>query len=198
MGKLINLYSEKLYQIKIVLDDVKPIIWRRFLLPVDYNLLQLHKIIQTVMGWTNSHLHQFRIADKIYSVPFEEEPDDFLDSAKYLVKDFIKRQGQTFFYDYDFGDGWEHTLTFEKEIENRNKILYPECIAGNRNCPPEDCGGPYGYMNMLKDLKKKDSENYRELIEWLGDEPDPEYFNLEEINALLRSNNFGCLEILDD
>lgn len=186
-----------IYQLKITLQDVKPLIWRKFLVDSNTKLSDLHKIIQTVMGWTNSHLHEFRINNVIYCEPDEEIEIEYVDYTKVKLKNLIANEGDKFHYAYDFGDGWEHIIELEKILPYDKGSKYPVCVAGERRCPPEDCGGPWGYEDILKIIQDPEHEEYEEQIEWLGDNFDPEYFNLDEINELLKEKDYGCITLLD-
>lgn len=98
-------------------------------------------------------------------------------------------------YEYDFGDGWEHDIILENVLPVDNNIKYPICLIGKMNCPPEDCGGIWGYTDMLEILRQPDHEEYESFIEWLGDEFDPDYFNKDEVNDLLKEKDYGCIEL---
>jgi len=180
----------KTYQIQIVLKGSKPKIWRRILVPSELKLSDFHKIIQITMGWTNSHLHQF-IKDRTFYT--ERMPDDDtwgemnnVDYKKMNISDLLTKEKEKIVYEYDFGDGWEHEVLLEKIITTDEKRLHPECLAGEMSCPPEDCGGIWGYENMLKILKQPDHEEYETYIEWLGEDFDPEDFDLESVNKILK------------
>jgi hypothetical protein len=187
------------YQIKIVLKGSKPKIWRRILVPLNLLLSDFHKIIQTTMGWTNSHLHQF-IKDNTFYVPKSPEDDlwediDNVEYSKIKISDLLTKEKDKLVYEYDFGDGWEHDIIVEKienEITNKN---IPICLTGKNNCPPENCGGIWGYSEMLEIIKNPKHEEYEDYIEWLDDEFDPKYFNKDEINEMLKTEDFGCFEL---
>jgi hypothetical protein len=184
--------TAKIYQIQIVLKGAKPKIWRRILVNSDILLVDLHKIIQTTMGWTNSHLHVFSDGIEEYA-PKEFEVEDTKDSRIIRLDKILNSEKSKITYEYDFGDGWEHTLILEKILPPGSQVQTPKCIAGKRNCSPEDCGGIWGYSNMLEVLKQPEHEEYESYIEWLGGEYDPEYFNKDEINTLLEKKDFGCI-----
>lgn len=193
----------KTYQIKISLQGSKPSIWRRVLIPSDMSLPDFHKVIQTTMGWTNSHLHQF-VKNRTYYSPemedeslWDEEDDDDLDYSKFKVSDLLKKTKDKMKYEYDFGDGWEHVVVLEKIEDERMDIKDVTCLAGENNCPPEDCGGIWGYYNLLEILKDPEHEEYEEYSDWLGDEFDPTYFDIEEVNDMLRSEDFGTIDFSD-
>jgi hypothetical protein len=184
--------TDAVYQLKITLKHVRPPVWRRFLVKSDMKVSDLHKVIQTVMGWTNSHLHAFLIGSTNYALPDREIMTDDKDSRKVRLHEVIRREKQKFFYEYDFGDGWEHTIVLEKVLQRDANLKYPTCLAGKRNCPPEDCGGPWGYANLLKILKDPKHAQYQEYKEWIGEHFDPEEFDLDLINDELKTKDYGC------
>lgn len=151
------------------------------------------------MGWTNSHLHQF-IKGKTFYTPsmadedFWDESDD-VDYSSILVSDLLKNEKDKIIYEYDFGDGWEHDIILEKIEKNELDKNVPICLAGKNNCPPEDCGGVWGYANMLEVLKNPDHEEYEEYFDWLGVDFDPKYFDKNEINEMLKTPDFGSFEL---
>jgi hypothetical protein len=180
----------KIYQVQIALKGFKPKIWRRILVPDNLLLSDFHQVIQTTMGWTDSHLHQF-IKDRVFytvRIPEDDLWDEMnnVDYKKMKISDLLKREKEKITYEYDFGDGWEHDIMLEKIFPVDDKIKYPVCLAGEMNCPPEDCGGVEGYLDLLEILKQPDHEEYESMIEWLGDEFDPEYFDKDKVNGLLK------------
>lgn len=189
--------KKKIYQIQISLKGFKPKIWRRIVVPSDILMPDLHKIIQTVMGWTNSHLHQFIKNRKFYSLPYEDNWDELPinDYRKIKLNYFLKKENDKLIYEYDFGDGWEHEILLEKTLPDNSNFQYPECLKGKMNCPPEDCGGVWGYSDMLEILKNPKHKEYEEYIEWLGGEFDPEHFDKDEVNEILKSQDYGCIEL---
>ena len=193
--------TQKIFQIQIALKGFKPKIWRRILIPSDLFLSDFNKIIQTTMGWTNSHLNQF-IKNRIFYT--KRMPDDDLwdemdnvDYKKMKITDLLKKEKEKIIYEYDFGDGWEHDIILEKILAIDDKIKYPIWLTGKMNCPPEDCGGVWGYADMLEALKQPDHEEHDSYIEWLGGEYDPEYFDKDEVNEMLKERDFGCIEIFE-
>jgi len=179
------------FEVQITLNDVKPAIWRDIIINSTITLPDFHKVIQTVIGWTNSHLHQFRVGDIAYSIPDEDSLMTCIDYKGVLLSTVLKKEGDKIYYDYDYGDGWEHTIVLNKIISSSSNKK-PLCIDGERSCPPEDCGGPFGYNDLVKVLSNQKGKKYKELIEWLGEEFDPEYFDKEAINELLKKKNYGC------
>ena len=183
--------TKKIYQIQIVLKGSKPKIWRRILVPSDLLLPDFHEIIQTTMGWGNYHLHQF-IKDRIFYTQKMDNDDfwddmDNVDYSKTKISDLLKKEKDRITYEYDFGDSWEHVIILEKIEKSGLDKTIPTCLTGKNNCPPEDCGGIWGYSDMLQIVKNPDHEEYEEYVEWLGEEFDPKYFNKNEINEMLKA-----------
>lgn len=151
------------------------------------------------MGWTNSHLHKYSKNDTHYS---ERIPEDMawdeigdLDYLNIKLSDLLEKEDQRILYEYDFGDGWTHDLILEKILLGDNELEYPVCLAGEINCSPEDCGGISGFANILEILKNPDHEEYDSYIVWLGGKFNHTYFNIRKVNKLLRSKDYGCLEL---
>jgi len=177
--------SSSIYQIKVTLKGTKPPVWRRFQVPSNLNLFQLHEILQTVMGWEDYHLFLFNIGGQEYRQPDLEFDSDLTDAKSVKLKHVYKGPNTKFVYVYDFGDNWEHEIRIEKEVPSESGTRYPICLTGKRACPPEDCGGVWGYADLLKVIQDPSHPEYEEMMEWLGGEFDPEEFELEEINDAL-------------
>ena len=175
------------YQIKVSLDVIRPPVWRRIVVPGDTTLSKLHDILQVVMGWENYHLHQFTIAGKRYGDAGQDEFGElgFLDERRHRLSQLIPREGFRLSYEYDFGDGWQHTLVVEKIVPSEEGSRYPVCLAGKRACPPEDVGGVWGYEEYLAALQDPEDPEHDEWLQWRG-EFDPEAFNLEKVNSELK------------
>lgn len=182
--------SNPIYQIKVSLNHIRPPIWRRFLVAGDTTLSDLHDILQIVMGWENSHLHDFNIDGMIYrdseDLEFVFDEDEFLSENHTTLSTVIKREKQRFTYLYDFGDSWEHTLVVEKILPPQQDFRYPICLKGARACPPEDVGGVWGYQYFLDAISDPDHPEHEDYLEWIGGEFDPEAFDLNSVNNLLR------------
>ena len=161
------------YQLKILLRQAKPPIWRRVQVPEDITLSDLHQVIQLTMGWYNEHLYQFYANDVYYG---EFDDLDVEDATKARLKD-IAREKSRFTYEYDFGDSWVHQITVEKILPPEPQKAYPRCIGGKRACPPEDIGGIWGYYQFLEALKDLDHPMHEEFTEWYGEDFDPEEFD---------------------
>jgi hypothetical protein len=174
-----------IYQLKITLKGVKPPIWRRLQVKSDITLLALHKTIQKVMGWTDSHLHEFIVKGVSYG---DSEDEDALNERRHHLNKLRLEEKEKFFYVYDFGDNWEHVILVEKILRIDSSVKYPVCLTGKRSGPLEDCGGPWGYMELLDILEDPNHPDYDERIEWIGEDFDPEMFDIEKINRQLKGN----------
>jgi hypothetical protein len=173
------------FQLKITLKDVAAPIWRRVLVPSELTLLDLHHVIQIVMGWEDYHLHDFTIGRKRYAVPDREDFDDPIDERETRLQNVL-RVRQKFTYQYDFGDGWDHSIAVEKALDDPaiGDII---CVGGARACPPEDSGGPWGYEEKLNALAAPNDPNTRELRDWMGADFDPAFFDCDAVNEELQS-----------
>ncbi len=180
--------GNSIISLKVTLRGAKPPIWRRLLAPANMTLADLHEAIQRAMGWDGGHLHVFDIDGRSYGD--RSAVDDVADENR-LTLDGVRRSGVArFAYTYDFGDDWEHTITIEKTLPAAQGTTYPACIAGKRACPPEDCGGPWGYQELLDIIADPAHPERVERLEWLGEEFDPEDFSVEVANATLAAR-FG-------
>jgi hypothetical protein len=174
--------SNTIFQFKITLLGSNPPIWRRTQVQ-DCTLDKLHEHIQTAMGWTNSHLHQFEIKGQRYGDPelLDDGFEDFdcEDSTTTMVSDILPKTGKRFVfkYEYDFGDSWEHEVMFEGSPPVDPKSKYPLCLEGERACPPEDCGGIWGYGDFLEAIRNPKHEEHENMLEWIGGKFDPEKFD---------------------
>lgn len=177
------------YQLKVVLDEVRPQIWRRVQVPAEIPLDQLHLVIQAAMGWTNSHLHSFKFGDFEYTMPYEPgdlEELQMEDEREVRLQELVTEPKESFGYLYDFGDSWEHIVTLEKILPPAPETKYPLCLEGKRACPPEDCGSVPGYMQLVKVLKNPAHPEYAELRTWVGRKYDPELFDVGQFDKTLR------------
>lgn len=166
--------NDLVYQFKISLTDIEPTIWRRIQVPAKYSFWDLHVAIQDVMGWLDYHLHAFRVRRKHNSKPMEigipgDEWDDevVLPGWEIPMKDHFIEPGQTMEYEYDFGDGWNHEILLEAILVKEKGSRYPRCTGGARACPPEDCGGVWGYYKLIESLRDPTHPDYQENITWL-------------------------------
>jgi hypothetical protein len=177
--------QSSIYQLKVTLQGVRPPVWRRLLVPSAVPLSTLHGILQVALGWTDSHLHSFEVQGETYGVPDREFANDMRSEARMRLDRALVREKDAIFYEYDFGDGWRHKIVLERIVPATPQTRAPLCIAGARACPPEDCGGVWGYANLLAAIANPSHPEHEEMLEWLGDEFDPAHFHVEEVNAIL-------------
>lgn len=178
--------AKSVYQLKITLRGSKPPIWRRVQVPGSMALDALHMVIQIAMGWDESHLHQFFVGNATYAPPDPGFVDPFFsaeDEARARLHKIAPEEGAKFTYEYDFGDSWEHTILVEKILDPDPDTRYPRCVAGRMACPPEDCGGIWGYYQLLDTLADPKAPDHAEIVEWIGGDFDPTAFSLDEVNA---------------
>jgi hypothetical protein len=181
-----------IYQLKVALLDCEPPIWRRLQVPGDAALDWLHAALQVAIGWTNSHLHQFKVGGDCYSdtrhytAEFEGDPE-ILDTRRFTLRQIAPREQDAFTYEYDFGDSWEHRITVEKILAADAAVATTAlCLRGARACPPEDCGGVWGYSDLLKILRKPKHPEHKRMRQWIGGSFDAEAFDVGKTNLWLR------------
>jgi hypothetical protein len=188
-GKRCLAQTNLLFQFKITLLDVKPSIWRRIQVP-DCTLVDLHGYIQAAFGWENYHLHQFQIDGVWYSQPAPVGDDfgmDFDDETDVLLSKLLPKSSRKarWIYEYDFGDGWRHEVSFEGFPPIDPKAKGPLCLEGGRACPPEDCGGPPGYASYIAAIADPQHEQHEEMLRWRGPF-DPEAFDAKKAAKKMR------------
>ena len=182
--------ATRIYQLRIALPYIAPPIWRRIEVPGQMTFYDLHHAIQTAMGWENDHLWAFYV-EKTEVSPASEQldfpgvprarPADGTTLDQLLAGRRIK-----FRYVYDMGDDWVHEVKVEKDFAPEPNAVYPRCTGGERACPPEDCGGFPGYLNLLETMADPKHPEHDEMFEWIGEDWDPEAFDLDAINAVLQ------------
>lgn len=191
MAKDLQIKQHDLYLLKISLKEIIPPIWRRILVPADFTLPQLHLVIQSVMGWWNEHLHHFEKGKICYC---DYETADSRNDIIYdhiILRKVLPKVRSKMIYTYDFGDSWRHEIILEKILKEQ-KQSEPSCLDGERACPPEDSGGVWGYQFKLEVIADPKHEEYQDILEWLGDDYDPEKFSVEEVNDRLKYKDYGC------
>jgi hypothetical protein len=178
--------SELIYQFKVSLDEIHPPVWRRLHVPASMRLSTLHEALQITMGWEDYHLHSYAIHGVEYTDPALDEGElGMEDEGLFELRQVIHKVGQRFTYKYDFGDGWKHTIRFERMLPSGKGTFYPRCVEGERACPPEDVGGTFGYAQFLEAIGDPDHPEHRDYLRWIGGAFDPEAFELQGINTRL-------------
>ena len=186
-GQRLPKKTDTVFQIKMTLVGIDPPIWRR-IQTKDCTLVELHALVQITMGWDFEHLYRFLIGSVSYADLEMASQDDAEDACDTYLSDVLPVQNRRprFDYEYDFGDQWMHQLIVEERFPPEQGVKYPICVAGQRACPPEDCGGPWGYPDFVEAISNPDHREHDELLEWVGGEFDPESFDLESVNKELR------------
>ena len=186
-----DIEPKRTYQLKVTLMETDPPIWRRIAVPGDMTLRRLDRVIQTAMGWTNSHLHTFTAGGVLYSDLSPEWEIPVKDERRVRIEQVAREEGEAFVYEYDMGDAWRHQVLVEEVWAGRDGATGPSCLAGERACPPEDCGGVYGYYATLKILADPSHDEYEDTMTWITSMTagpfDPEAFDLEAVNVALKA-----------
>lgn len=184
------------FRVRLDLHGTKPPVWRRLELPGDLLLPRVHDVIQVAMGWTDSHLHRFRIGndhrDPYFVTQFDvDDGEDGLLEDDVRLDQILAAKGDKLWYEYDFGDGWDHVLTVEEVLDD--PPAEPRCLAGRLACPPEDCGGAHGYQELADWVRSGyDDEQLPDVFEtadrardWLPSDWHPDRFDVDEVNTAL-------------
>jgi hypothetical protein len=184
--------GSQVYDLVIELCEVTPRVWRRVLVPEWISLAQLHDVLQVAMGWTDSHLHAYAVAGARYGSPDDDWPElEFIDDRLAVLSSCVGSSVREFVYEYDFGDGWTHSIRVEGLRPPDDLQRYPICIGGANACPPEDIGGPGGYANFLEALADPSHAEHKDLLRWCGGIFDPQGFDLNAVNAALRRSRLA-------
>jgi hypothetical protein len=173
------------HEMRVTLLDVNPPVWRQIRVPSALPLSTVHAVIQIAFGWEDRHLHEWRVGDITYGLSDEDSwGEDLHDESTALLAD-VAPVDSLLRYDYDFGDGWEHLVEVTAVLPYSGQVVPVACLGGARACPPEDCGGPFGYEHLLDALRDPDDAEHEDVVEWLGDHFDPAEFDLASTNHRL-------------
>ncbi|MHB1867175.1 MAG: plasmid pRiA4b ORF-3 family protein [Thermoplasmata archaeon] len=192
--------GKTVHQLKVTLLGTDPPVWRRLLVPSDWDLDDLHEALQRTMGWEDCHVYGFQIGKRKWCMPretsgidamhiglFTPHPNAYTDTVR--LDRAAPKKGDSFVYVYDLGDQWEHDILVEDVVPRTRETKAPWCLGGDRACPPEDCGGTGGYEDIVKALAdpkyNPERQDRDELMEWLPEEYDPGQFDLDEVNERL-------------
>jgi len=181
--------------LKVTIAHIRPAIWRRMAVPSDFTLDQLHAALQFAFGWQDSHLHEFKLGDARYGA-LDPDNEELLDEAEVMVADVLPRKTSRLEYVYDLGDFWLHNVSVEhieaaapsgggRSMRPRRSATAVSCLDGARAAPPEDCGGPAGYAELLEALADDSHPRHAEMRDWVGADFDPERFIVAEVNRRL-------------
>jgi hypothetical protein len=176
-----------MHQLRVTLSESEPAIWRTFVVPSNIDMGLLHMVLQTVVGWTNSHLHQFvvdgrRISDPRFELDDVQGEEPTVDEQDVLLREVAPKVGNRMVYEYDFGDGWEHDIVVEQVMPFDESAAPICCLDGARSCPPDDCGGVHGYQELLEAMADKSHPEHENLMAWAGGPIDPEAFDARAVN----------------
>jgi hypothetical protein len=195
------------YYLRVILIDSKPAIWRDILVPNDITLDVLHYVIQAVMGWHNNHSHQFIIGNLFYSddtaniishengfathensFAANEEDEYDRNEKKYSLSQLLTKEKTSIIYEYDLGDSWVHKIELKKILpaDTDTDAYQPRCLNGAQACPPEDCGGMWGYTDMLEAIQHAKNTEQDEAETWFNDDFNPDHFDVDAVNKILR------------
>ncbi len=180
--------ARQIFKLKIrLLGVTRPPVWRRLLVPADIRLDRLHEVIQAAMGWEDYHMHVF--SDGAVEYGCHDPELGHRDERRATLDCLLEKAGDRIRYTYDFGDDWEHEIVLEDVLVADSDALYPICLTGKSACPPEDCGGVWGYGHLRAALADPADEQHQDMLEWLGletgSEFDPTSFDIDEINESL-------------
>jgi Plasmid pRiA4b ORF-3-like protein len=175
------------YQIKVGLRGTKPPIWRRLEVPADISLARLHIVIQIAFDWNDSHMHVFETPYGSFGTA--DADLDHSPEAPVTLEQVAPAVSSKLCYTYDFGDDWEHDILVEKVLDRNETATYPRCTGGRRAAPPDDCGGIWGYAELMEVLTDPTDPEHKDRLEWLGLDDaadfDPKRFDAEEVTRAL-------------
>jgi hypothetical protein len=177
--------KNSVFQLKVTLREVRPPIWRRFLVLSTITLERLHRSLQFIMGWTDSHLHEFQAGDVRYGTAhrdFDWDADEIVSERRTRLHQVLQRPKDRLLYWYDFGDDWRHDIVLEKILPREPGMKYPSVLAGKRACPPEDVGGAWGYQEFLRTIRNSKDPQHEDMLDWCGGSFDPETFDAQALN----------------
>ena len=194
--------SASRYTLHIHLADIEPPIWRRVVVPGAISLHTLHKMLQVVMGWENSHLYLYHLnvynKPVVYGLPDPEwdiEGHRIKDSRRTKLDATVWSERLQLIYEYDLGDSWMHNITvehIERIGEDENQPIFaddlwftPRCLAGERACPPENAGGAGGYAHFLEAWRSPEHPEHEQMRQWAREHYDPEIFSVQQANSAL-------------
>jgi len=171
---------KEILRFKVELLDTSPLIWRQLEVPADYSFWDLHVAIQDAMGWTDTHLHAFEVegASSVQEIgiPDFDADESVVPGWDVGLSEYFESPGDRVIYEYDFGDSWRHSIQLEATASTEPGVEYPRCVVGARKCPPEDCGGPFGFMDFLEAISDPSHGDHDDLLKWCGGSFDAEKF----------------------
>jgi hypothetical protein len=176
-----------IYRLKVTLRGSRPPIWRRVEVRSDITLARFHDVLQLVMGWTNSHLHQFRRGSTYYGPANPDLDMEQQNERRVRLNSVLRKPKDKMVYEYDFGDGWEHDVVLERSTAAPTHAPHVRVTGGRGGCPPEDVGGIGGYYTFLATINDPADPEHNDMLEWCGGAFDPEAFDFEDLNKYFRA-----------
>jgi hypothetical protein len=183
--------DKSIAKLRVELEGIQPLIWRRVGVPTSMKLNALHKVVQTAMGWLDCHLWRITAGNRNYGIliPGDDDWNARINDARTTTLAMILSGGlKQLGYVYDFGDNWEHRIVVENVKPAEEKTSYPEFLGGERRCPPEDCGGIPGYYDFLDKVVSKQGKKRKAALDWYGGPYDPDDIDEQQIIINLRSS----------
>jgi Plasmid pRiA4b ORF-3-like protein len=181
--------------LRIELEDIKPLIWRRVAMRTSMNLKAVHRVIQAAMGWLDYHLWEFEANKQKYGMLVPNEPEwneRIKNAAATKLSPLLAKGVREMAYVYDMEDNWQHRIIVEKLKRDESASRYPQFLGGEKRCPPEDCGGLPGYSEFLDNIASKQSKRRRAALDWYGGPYDPADIDEQKIvTKLNRIANAG-------
>jgi Plasmid pRiA4b ORF-3-like protein len=179
--------------LRVELKDIEPLIWRRIVVSNQWTFATLHSYLQWVMGWQDSHAHEFRVSERciapdwwIQEIGLDGGAASYQDERRISIASVARElnTGGEFEYHYDMGDGWVHRIVIETAPAAWSELglRTPACTAGENACPPEDVGGPHGYKHFLECIADRAHPEYGDTLRWAGGAFDPRGFDLNRLN----------------
>lgn len=179
-------FGPTVHTLRVRLDDVEPEVWRRIIVPSATPLPDLARILVVAMGWQGYHLHQFEVAGLLFG-EVDADSDRLIDERVVTVSQILPRVDAGLRWEYDFGDGWSHVVVVEEIAEPTPKTRHPMCVDGANACPPEDCGGPWGYQELRSALGDPTNPEHEDMVTWAPEGFDPSRFDATATNRALRA-----------
>jgi hypothetical protein len=177
---------ERVFTLRLSVVGTTPQVWRRLIVRESMWLSRLHDSIQVLFDWFDYQTHAFNLDDLRFVNPLKRESLSIEDDRDVTLADLDLEHRERFTYGYHFGEGWQVEIRVEKTSTIEKGFQYPNCLAGERAGPPEDCGGLEAFHDMLACIKEPDTELGREWLEWLGPDYDPDGCVIEKINKSLK------------
>jgi len=180
--------ADNIAVLRVELQNIEPLIWRRVAVRTAMNLTEVHGVVQAAMGWLNSHMWELHVNGRKYAMNLPDEPDwnERFENAEAVSLATLLASGERQMeYIYDIGDYWEHFIIVERTTAPLPDVSYPQFLGGERRCPPEDCGGPFGYNEFLRKIASKQSKTRKAALNWYGGQYDPDDIDEKKIVAAL-------------